>query len=163
VHRGARGYDPAKMMVGRKRVALVDADGVWLAVATVPASVQERDTLPALDGGSTHWPSLRVAIFDGGFTADRCRNGPTSMACATTWSAANPDRKALLCCRAVGWSNAALAGLRIGAACCATAPDGWMSQPGVSPSSPSGPVFRHCSIQCQSGPLDYENLTQTGS
>lgn len=61
------------MMVGRKRVALVDADGVWLAVATVPASVQERDTLPALDGGSTHWPSLRVAIFDGGFTADRCR------------------------------------------------------------------------------------------
>src|SRR3954468_102553 len=61
------------MMVGRKRVALVDADGVWLAVATVPASVQERDTLPALDGGSTHWPSLRLAIFDGGFTADRCR------------------------------------------------------------------------------------------
>src|SRR4051812_22176009 len=71
--RGPRGYDPAKMMVGRKRVALVDADGVWLAINTVPASVQERDTLPALDGGSTHWPSLRVAIFDGGFTADRCR------------------------------------------------------------------------------------------
>src|SRR3954467_3046919 len=61
------------MMVGRKRVALVDADGVWLAINTVPASVQERDTLPALDGGSTHWPSLRLAIFDGGFTADRCR------------------------------------------------------------------------------------------
>jgi len=61
------------MMVGRKRVALVDADGVWLAINTVPASVQERDTLPALDGGSTHWPSLRLAIFDAGFTADRCR------------------------------------------------------------------------------------------
>jgi KUP system potassium uptake protein len=24
-------------------------------------------------------------------------------------------------------------------------------------------VFRHCLIHCQSGPLDYENLTQTGS
>ena len=71
--RGPRGYDPAKLTVGRKRVALVDADGVWLAVATVPASVQERDTLPALDDGSAHWPSLRLAIFDAGFTADRCR------------------------------------------------------------------------------------------
>jgi putative transposase len=71
--RGPRGYDPAKLTVGRKRVVLVDADGVWLAVATVPASVQERDTLPALDDGSAHWPSLRLAIFDGGFTADRCR------------------------------------------------------------------------------------------
>ena len=71
--RGRRGYDPAKVTVGRKRVVLVDADGVWLAVNTVPASVQERDTLPALDVGSTHWPSLRLAIFDGGFIADRCR------------------------------------------------------------------------------------------
>jgi len=71
--RGPRGYDPAKLMVGRKRVALVDADGVWLAINTVAALVQERDTLPALDVGSTHWPSLRLAIFDGGFIADRCR------------------------------------------------------------------------------------------
>jgi transposase len=71
--RGPRGYDPAKLVVGRKRVVLVDADGVWLAVNTVPASLQERDTLPALDVGSTHWPSLRLAIFDAGFTADRCR------------------------------------------------------------------------------------------
>src|ERR1700755_61105 len=61
--RGPRGYDVAKLTVGRKRVVLVDADGVWLAVATVPASVQERDTLPALDDGSAHWPSLRLAIF----------------------------------------------------------------------------------------------------
>src|SRR2546430_2224374 len=52
-------------------------------------------------------------------------NGPTSMACATMWSAAIPDRKALWCCHGAGWSNAALGGLRIGAVCCATAPDGW--------------------------------------
>lgn len=71
--RGPRGYDAAKRVVGRKRVALVDADGNWLAVAVVPASVQERDTLSALDDGKAAWPSLRVAILDGAFTAERCR------------------------------------------------------------------------------------------
>src|SRR5689334_24976569 len=71
--RGPRGYDAAKLTVGRKRVVLVDADGVWLAVNTVPASVQERDTLSALDVGSSQWPSLRMAVFDAAFTADRCR------------------------------------------------------------------------------------------
>lgn len=71
--RGPRGYDAGKKLVGRKRVALVDADGTWLAIAVVPASVQERDTLPALDAGKGEWPSLRVAVFDGAFTAERCR------------------------------------------------------------------------------------------
>jgi putative transposase len=70
---GPRGYDAAKKVLGRKRVALVDADGNWLAVAVVPASVQDRDTLPALDAGKAEWPSLREAILDGAFTADRCR------------------------------------------------------------------------------------------
>jgi len=56
-----------------KRVALVDADGTWLAVAVVPASTQERDTLPALDAGKAEWPSLRDVILDGGFVAERCR------------------------------------------------------------------------------------------
>ena len=46
--RGPRGYDAAKGVVGRKRVALVDAEGHWLAVAVVPASVQDRD---APEGG----------------------------------------------------------------------------------------------------------------
>ncbi len=71
--RGPRGHDAAKRVVGRKRVALVDADGNWLAVAVVPASVQERDTLSALDYGKAAWPSLRAAILDGAFTAERCR------------------------------------------------------------------------------------------
>jgi transposase len=52
---------------------MVDAEGNWLAVAVVPASVQERDTLPALDEGKVAWPSLRVAIMDGAFVAERCR------------------------------------------------------------------------------------------
>src|SRR3954465_7810003 len=42
--RGPRGYDGAKKVWGRKRVALVDAEGHRLAVAVVPAGVQERDT-----------------------------------------------------------------------------------------------------------------------
>jgi transposase len=71
--RGPRGYDAAKKVLGRKRVALVDADGTWLAVAVVPAAVPDRDTLPALDIGTAAWPSLRAAIVDGAFTADRCR------------------------------------------------------------------------------------------
>ncbi len=71
--RGPRGYDAAKRVLGRKRVALVDADGNWLAVAVVPASVQDRDTLPALDAGKAAWPSLRIAIYDSAFAAERCR------------------------------------------------------------------------------------------
>ena len=71
--RGPRGYDAAKGVVGRKRVALVDAEGHWLAVATVPASVQDRDALEALDAGKARWPTLREGVYDGAFTAERCR------------------------------------------------------------------------------------------
>ena len=71
--RGPRGYGAANRVLGRKRVALVDAEGNWLAIAVVPASVQDRDTLPALDAGKAAWPSLRLAVFDGAFAAERCR------------------------------------------------------------------------------------------
>jgi transposase len=71
--RGPRGYDAAKGVVGRKRVALVDADGHVLAVAVVPASVQDRDTLEALDGDKACWPGLREGVYDGAFAAERCR------------------------------------------------------------------------------------------
>ena len=71
--RGPRGYDAGKGVWGRKRVALVDAAGHWLAVAVVPAAVQDRDALPALDRGKAMWPSLREAVYDGAFTAERCR------------------------------------------------------------------------------------------
>ncbi len=71
--RGPRGYDAGKKTVGRKRVALVDADGTWLAVAVVPASVQDRDALPALEAGKAAWPSLRHLVLDGAFTAERCQ------------------------------------------------------------------------------------------
>lgn len=70
--RGPRGFDAAKKVLGRKRVALVDADGTWLAVAVVPASTQDRDCLPPLSSGKACWPSLREAVLDGAFTAGRC-------------------------------------------------------------------------------------------
>ena len=72
--RGPRGYDAAKKVVGRQRIALVDADGAFLAVAVVPANVQDRDGLAALSVGKGDWPSLRVAVLDGAFTAERCRD-----------------------------------------------------------------------------------------
>ena len=71
--RGPRGFDAAKKVLGRKRVALVDADGVWLAVAVVPGNVQDRDCLEALSAGKERWPSLREAVLDGAFTAERCQ------------------------------------------------------------------------------------------
>ena len=71
--RGPRGYDAAKGVVGRKRVALVDAEGHWLAVAVVPASVQDRDALEVLDTGKACWPTLREGVYDGAFAAERCR------------------------------------------------------------------------------------------
>src|SRR3954466_10077477 len=71
--RGPRGYDAGKKVLGRKRVALVDAEGHWLAVAVVPASVQDRDTLEALDAGKARWPTLREGIYDAAFAAERCR------------------------------------------------------------------------------------------
>lgn len=71
--RGPRGDDGAKKRVGRKRVVLVDAEGQVLALAVVPANVQDRDTLTALDDGKGQWPNLRLAILDGAFTAERCQ------------------------------------------------------------------------------------------
>jgi transposase len=71
--RGPRGCDAAKKVLGRKRVALVDAEGIWLAVAVVPASVQDRDCLDALTAGKQAWPSLREAVLDGAFVAERCQ------------------------------------------------------------------------------------------
>ena len=72
--RGPRGDYAAKGVVGRKRVALVDAEGTWLAVAVVPASVQDRDALEALDTGKAAGPPCARG-HDGAFAAERCREG----------------------------------------------------------------------------------------
>jgi hypothetical protein len=71
--RHPRGYGVAEWVVGRKRVALLEAEGYWLVVAVTPASVRERDTLGAPAGGEAARRSLRVAILDGAFTTGSCR------------------------------------------------------------------------------------------
>jgi transposase len=71
--RGPRGWDANKKIHGRKRVALVDAEGFWLALGVVPANVQDWDTLPALDAGKAHWPSLREAVADRIFRPAVCQ------------------------------------------------------------------------------------------
>jgi putative transposase len=91
--RGPRGYDAGKKVLGRKRAALVDAEGRILAVAVVPASVQDRDTLPALDAGKACWPSLREAIHDGAFAAERCREWSNLHGMRHRVVQRDPDRK----------------------------------------------------------------------
>ena len=86
-------WDAAKKMAGRKRVALVDADGIWPGIAVVPASVQERDTLPALDQAKAAWPSLREAVVDGGFTAGRCQEWASPHGMRHHVVVRDPDRK----------------------------------------------------------------------
>lgn len=70
--RGPRGYDAGKKVLGRMRVAMVDTDGNWLAIAVVPASGQDRDCLEALTMQASLWSSLKRAVFDGAFIAARC-------------------------------------------------------------------------------------------
>src|ERR1700760_3855778 len=72
--RGPRGNDAAKLTVGGKRVVLAARSG--------RACGWRSSTRPL--------PLIAAA------------NGRTSMACATTWSAASLARRALSCCPAVG-------------------------------------------------------------
>ena len=83
--RGPRGYDAGKKVLGRERVALVDAEGHWLAVAVVPASVQDRTR-------RRRWTPARPAGRACGRRSTTARSRPsaaaggrTSTACATGW------------------------------------------------------------------------------
>jgi hypothetical protein len=65
--RGPRGYDAAKKVGGRKRVMTVDAEGHVLALAVVPANVQDCDTPSAL-AEPLGWASSRAG------QTPRCRH-----------------------------------------------------------------------------------------
>jgi transposase len=60
---GPRGYDAAKKIQGRKRVLLVDTEGLVQAIQVVPASVQDRDT-PAVIEPELAGSSLRKVWAD---------------------------------------------------------------------------------------------------
>ena len=68
--RGPRGYDAAKRVKGRKRVLLVDTEGLVHAIQLVPASVQGRDT-PAVLEPELATSSLRKVWADLGFAGER--------------------------------------------------------------------------------------------
>lgn len=67
---GPRGYDAAKRVKGRKRVLLVDTDGLVQALRVVPASVQDRDT-PALLEPELAGGTLRKVWADLAFAGER--------------------------------------------------------------------------------------------
>src|SRR3954454_6046380 len=158
--RGPRGYDAAKGVVGRKRVALVDAEGHWLAVAVVPASVQDRDAPEALDAGKARWPTLREGVYDAAFAAERCREWSNVHGMRHRVVARGP--RASSCSPAAGWWSGASAGCPTGAASAGTAPAGRPPGPPASPSSASSPASRRCSPRCRSAP-PHGRPTQTGS
>ena len=67
---GPRGYDAGKKVKGRKRVLLVDTEGLVHAVQVVPASVQDRDT-PALIEPELAASGLRKVWADLAFAGER--------------------------------------------------------------------------------------------
>jgi transposase len=127
--RGPRGYDAAKTVLGRKRVALVDADGTWLALAVVPANVQDRDCLDALTPGKQAGRACAKRCWTAPSSPNAARRGATSTACAAAWSSAIPPRRASSCSNAVGWWSAASAGSCTGAGCSGTARAAWTFPP----------------------------------
>ena len=160
--RGPRGDDANKKVVGRKRVALVDADGIWLAVAVVPASVQDRDTLEALDPGKAAWPSLREAILDGAFTAARCQEWSNRHGMRHRVVERDPAQTGFVVLagrwaveRSFGWLVHWGGLLRDRAAV-------WTSAPLASRSPPPCPASRLSSTRCQSK-MPQVKPTQTGS
>ena len=66
---GPRGYDAGKKVKGRKRVLLVDTEGLVQAVRMVPASVQDRDT-PAVLGPELAPSSLLKVWADLAFNGE---------------------------------------------------------------------------------------------
>jgi transposase len=67
--RGPRGYDAGKKIKGRKRVLLVDTQGLMHAIQVVPASVQDRDT-PAVIEPELAGNSLLKVWADLAFSGD---------------------------------------------------------------------------------------------
>jgi putative transposase len=66
---GPRGYDAGKKVKGRKRVLLVDTEGLVHAIRVVPASVQDRDT-PAVIEPELATSSLRKVWADLAFNGE---------------------------------------------------------------------------------------------
>jgi putative transposase len=66
---GARGYDGAKKLVGRKRHILVDTEGLLLAVNVHPANVMDRDGIKRVLDEETRarLPRMQHLWLDSGY------------------------------------------------------------------------------------------------
>ena len=73
--RGPRGFDAGKQVKGRKRVLLVDTEGLVQAIQVVPASVQDRDT-PAVIEPALAASRLRMVWADLAFNGPAAAGGP---------------------------------------------------------------------------------------
>ena len=58
---------------GHRRALARGRRSPGLGAEPVLAKAGNRDALPALDRGKAMWPSLRQAVYDGAFTAERYR------------------------------------------------------------------------------------------
>ncbi|MBV9510934.1 MAG: IS5 family transposase [Caulobacteraceae bacterium] len=72
---GPRGYDAGKKIKGRKRHAMVDADGRALVIQARPADVQDRDgAIPLLQASRASFPFVQRAFADSAYNAERVRD-----------------------------------------------------------------------------------------
>lgn len=70
--RGARGYDAAKRIVGRKRHVLVDTDGRLLLAAVSPASLHDsHGGIALLQTSRRPWPFLALCYADRAYAGPR--------------------------------------------------------------------------------------------
>lgn len=65
---GPKGYDAAKKVKGRKRHLLVDTLGLVLALAILPANIQDRDAAaPVVAKAVEKYPSIQKLYVDGAY------------------------------------------------------------------------------------------------
>jgi putative transposase len=66
---GARGYDGAKKLVGRKRHVLVDTEGLLIALDVHPADIMDRDGIKRVltDEVRARLPRLQLLWLDAGY------------------------------------------------------------------------------------------------
>jgi len=75
---GPRGHDAGKKVLGRKRHAMVDADGRPLVLQVHPASVQDRDgAVPLLKASRRSFPFVERAFADAAYAAERVASATT--------------------------------------------------------------------------------------
>lgn len=69
---GARGFDPARQVVGRKRHALVDTDGRLLVAAVSPASLHDsHGGVALLQASRRPWPFVARCYADRAYAGQR--------------------------------------------------------------------------------------------